>query len=148
MKWPQLPNTSKTMWDANPLCFISYSVGHEGENSLLSELIKQDLATSLGSRGVPRLQESFDEFKIDITLTEKGMKEYEEVIRLVFAYLNKLKEVEPPKYMQDEIKIYDDLRFTFMAPTPARKMANSMAHRLNRWDPSNEHECQIENILY
>ena len=69
------------------------------------------------------------------------MKEYEEVIRLVFAYLNKLKDGEPPKYMFDEIKVCDDLRFTFLAPSPARNMANSMAHRLNRWDPLNEHEC-------
>ena len=48
------------------------------------------------------------------------MKEYEEVIRLVFAYLNKLKEVEPPKYMFDEIKVYNDLQFKFLAPSPAR----------------------------
>ena len=48
------------------------------------------------------------------------MKEYEEVIRLVFAYLNKLKEEEPPKYLYDEIKVYNDLQFMFMAPTPAK----------------------------
>ena len=62
------------------------------------------------------------------------MKEYEEVIRLVFAYLNNLKEVEPPKYMYDEMKVYNDLRFMFKAPTPARSMANSMAARLNKCD--------------
>ena len=76
------------------------------------------------------------------------MKEYEKVIRLVFAYFNKLKEEEPPKYMYEETKVYNDLQFTFMAPTPAKKMANSMAHRLNRWDPSNEHAHPIEELLY
>ena len=40
IKWPQLPNTAKTMWDAGPFEFINYAVAHEGENSLLSELIK------------------------------------------------------------------------------------------------------------
>ena len=35
-----------------------------------------------------------------------------------------------------------------MAPTPAKKMANSLANLLNRWDPSNEHDCPIEELLY
>ena len=63
---------------------------------MLSELIRQDLAVSLSSSNQPRLQETWSQFKIDITLTEKGMKEYEEVIRLVFAYLNKLIEQGAP----------------------------------------------------
>lgn len=37
------------------------------------------------------------------------MKEYEEVIRLVFAYINNLKQVEPPEYMYEEMKVYNDL---------------------------------------
>ena len=52
---------------------------------------------SLGSGNSSRLQETFSQFKIDIVLTEKGMKEYEEVIRLVFAYLNKLLEEGAPQ---------------------------------------------------
>ena len=89
LKWPKLPPV-KDLWECDPFRFIGYAVGHEGKNSLLSELIRQDLAVSLSSSNQPRLQETWSQFKIDITLTEKGMKEYEEVIRLVFAYLNKL----------------------------------------------------------
>ena len=44
------------------------------------------------------------------------MKEYEEVIRLVFAYLNKLVEEGAPQYIFDEIKVHDHLQFTFMTP--------------------------------
>ena len=62
------------------------------------------------------------------------MKEYEEVIRLVFAYLNKILEEGAPQYMFDEIKVYDHLRFTFMTPAPAKMMAKSLASRLNSWD--------------
>lgn len=39
IKWPKLPST-KDMWDGNPLNYISNVLGHEGKNSLLSELIK------------------------------------------------------------------------------------------------------------
>ena len=39
LKWPQLPPV-KDMWDGDPFRYLSYAVGHEGQNSLLSELIK------------------------------------------------------------------------------------------------------------
>jgi len=40
--WPQLPPVSKH-WRCRALNYISHCIGHEGENSLLSELIRQDL---------------------------------------------------------------------------------------------------------
>ena len=39
IKWPKLP-TTKDLWNGNPLNYLSHILGHEGENSLLSELIK------------------------------------------------------------------------------------------------------------
>lgn len=44
--WPQLPST-EALWEGDPLQYISHVLGHEGQNSLLSELIKQDLASAL-----------------------------------------------------------------------------------------------------
>ena len=37
--WPGLPD-SRHLWDGDPLSYIAHVVGHEGPNSLLSELIK------------------------------------------------------------------------------------------------------------
>ena len=54
IKWPKLPST-KEKWDGNPLKYLSHVLGHEGENSLLSELIKQDLAITLSSGCYGRL---------------------------------------------------------------------------------------------
>ena len=39
LKWPKLPPV-KELWEGDPFRFIGYAVGHEGKNSLLSELIK------------------------------------------------------------------------------------------------------------
>ena len=71
--------------------YLSHSLGHEGENSLLSELIRQDLAVKVMAGPSYRLQETFSGFYIDITLTEKGMANYEEVIRITFSQINKFK---------------------------------------------------------
>ena len=46
IKWPKLPSV-KNYWNGNPLLYLSNAIGHEGENSLLSELIRQDLAVSV-----------------------------------------------------------------------------------------------------
>lgn len=82
--WPRLPSI-KNFWDGSPLDYISHVIGHEGKNSLLSELVKQDLAVSLQSGPYERMQHTFSGFELSITLTEKGMAQYEEVIRLIFA---------------------------------------------------------------
>ena len=50
--------------------------------------------------------------------------------------------------MFEEMKIYDDLRFTFMTPAPARRMSMSLASQLNRWDANSENECKIDDIIY
>jgi len=61
---------------------LSHVLGHEGENSLLSYLINEDLATSLYSYCDHELS-SFSYFAVNITLTDKGFTNYERVIEIV-----------------------------------------------------------------
>ena len=84
IKWPDLPSV-KDLWSGNPLLYLSHSIGHEGENSLLSELIRQDLAVVVMAGPSSKLQDNRAGFYIDITLTEKGVANYEEVIRITFS---------------------------------------------------------------
>ena len=71
--WSRLPSIRK-MWDGSPLNYVSFVLGHEGKNSLLSELVRQDLAVGLSSGPHERLQHTFSGFEIEVELTEKGMK--------------------------------------------------------------------------
>ena len=57
--------------------YLSHVIGHEGPNSLLSLLIKENLAIGLSSGSSSRLNEAFDIFEVQISLTEKGEKDYE-----------------------------------------------------------------------
>jgi insulysin len=52
--WPEMPSAANK-WRSKPLSYISHVLGHEGPNSLLSELIKQGLATSLSASEKSRL---------------------------------------------------------------------------------------------
>jgi len=80
--------------DTWPADYISHCIGHEGKGSLLSALIAKDLAISLSSYQDNMLN-SLSYLMISVTLTDKGLKDYEEVVKMTYAYVNMLKEVGP-----------------------------------------------------
>jgi insulysin len=66
-------------YKTRPLDYFSHLFGHEGENSLLSYLKKQDLAMSLMSNFEHEMS-AFSTFNVLITLTKKGMENLSSVI--------------------------------------------------------------------
>jgi len=91
-------------------------LGHEGPNSLLSELAKVGFASALMASSANRLYNRDGEIKIDITLTKEGVKHHEWVISLVFAFINKLRKEGPQEYIFNELKSISELLFDFQSP--------------------------------
>jgi len=83
---------------AQPLGYYSFLFGHEGENSLLSYLKAEGLANELSAGGDHELW-SFSNFYVDISLTKKGLANYEQVVEAVFQYANKIREAGPQEYI-------------------------------------------------
>ena len=79
-----LPYTGEE-YKTQPLRYHSHLFGHEGPNSLLSYLISEGLALELTSSYDHELW-SLSTFSVDITLTKKGLAEYERVIEALFKY--------------------------------------------------------------
>ena len=103
LKWEGLPCNIKD-GAGNPLLYIGHVLGHEGKGSLMSCLIKKNYATNVMSGPSFRMQKTFSGFYLDITLTDKGMAEWEEVVRLVFAHINNLRKEKPQKFYLEELK--------------------------------------------
>lgn len=82
--WPKLPSFS---WESKVNNYLTHVLGHEGPNSLLSELVKEGFATGLMASSSNRLYNRDGEIKIDITLTKKGVKHFKWVLSLVFAFI-------------------------------------------------------------
>ena len=97
-------------YKSNPAKYVSNLMGHEGKNSLLSFLIDEGLALSL-SAGHMNEKGMFSRFLVSITLTEKGLENYEEVCRIVFQYVKMLKETGVQERVFTELK--DILKFKF-----------------------------------
>lgn len=102
----------KHEYTTKPLEYFSHLIGHEGENSLLSYLKKEDLAVEISSSCSSEL-DAYSDFSIEIRLTENGLKNYERVLEAVFKYTQRVAEVGPKKQVWEEMKKVGDLKFQF-----------------------------------
>ncbi len=97
---------------SNPASYISFLLGHEGENSLLSYLIDEGLALELSS-GTGNEMDLFSTIEISIKLTKKGLENYRDVIEIVHKHLNILKEKGIQRYIFEEKQYINQLKFDF-----------------------------------
>ena len=60
------------------------------------------MGVSVGSE--PRVMGQNNGLVIAVSLTDKGVENYKEVMRLIFAHINTLRETSPPEYIFNENK--------------------------------------------
>ena len=84
-----------------------------------------ELFTSSTSRA-----DSFDLFKVDIKLTEKGENNIFEVQRLVYAYINNLRSQTLKQYVYQEKSRMADIFFENQRKTRALIYANELVMRM------------------
>jgi len=94
------------------LNYLSHVIGHEGENSLLSYLKAEDLALELGS-SPDHSMDGMTTFEIEITLTKKGLENYENVIEATYQYLNELRKKGPSEQFWIDQKNVGEMNFLF-----------------------------------
>ena len=97
-------------YTTKPLEYFSHLIGHEGENSLLSYLKKEDLAVEISTNFSSEL-DCYSDLSIDIRLTENGFANYEKVLEAVFKYNQRIAELGPKREVWEEIKKVGDLKF-------------------------------------
>eukprot|EP01028_Stygiella_incarcerata_P014040 TRINITY_DN891_c0_g1_i1.p1 TRINITY_DN891_c0_g1~~TRINITY_DN891_c0_g1_i1.p1 ORF type:complete len:1036 (+),score=270.16 TRINITY_DN891_c0_g1_i1:119-3226(+) len=119
------------LYDQKVSHYYAHLVGDEGPGSILAYLQEKDLATAL-SAGQLFLSESFSFFSITITLTQKGQARAEDVLEIVFAYINHLKEVGPQERIFMELKQVEDIHFKFQHREAAMDRAQRITERLGR----------------
>jgi secreted Zn-dependent insulinase-like peptidase len=95
-----------------PESIIAYLLGHEGKGSILSLLKRHEWALAL-TAGSGINGSNFKDFNISIVLTELGEKHLNEVIDVVFTYINLLKENGIAEYYYQEKQKISYLAFTY-----------------------------------
>ena len=82
---------SSSNWRSKSPQYLSHIFGHEGPDSLFSQLSKQGLATWISAGGAQKLNQTIDQFSVDIGLTEAGEEQYHHVMEVVYMYINQIK---------------------------------------------------------
>lgn len=114
-------------------------LGHEGEGSLLSALKTRGWSNSLmcgkrpGARG-------FCFFSIVVDLTEEGLEHIDDIIKLMFQYINMLNEQGPTEWIYNEYRDMANVSFRFMEKQQPCAYVTSKVQALQEY-PMNEVLC-------
>lgn len=138
-----LPSTYKE-YKTQPLRYHSHLFGHEGENSLLSYLISEGLALELSSSHDHELNGAFSNFNVDISLTKKGLENYEQVIASVFQYARLVRDRGVQDYVFQETKRVGELEFDFLDKSKALNYSSRLASKMQQFDGA---EGSVEDII-
>ena len=117
---------------AKPLALISHLVGHEGRGSLLSALKERGWAEGL-SAGPGVSHPDFATFGITIRATEAGIERADEVVALVFAYLDLIRAKGLDPRYRDELARMAELELRFLETPPPLDHVLALAARLHRY---------------
>jgi len=120
-------------YKSEPMSYISNLLGHEGPNSLLSSLIKDHLATELSS-GYNTIASSFSFFNVKISLTKKGLKEYEEVLRRAIYLVKTIQNHPINKQFFEEIQNVSQLSYDFKNKENPTNYTCHLSPNLLRYD--------------
>jgi len=105
LEW-QLPDSFAHMRSSRPDRQVAYVLGYEGPGSLVETLKNKQLALSVEA-GMEVMGRDNAIFTIGLTLTEKGMKQRDQIIAFIFKSIHELKEVGIPKYIFSEQRLRD-----------------------------------------
>jgi len=95
-----------------PESVLAYLLGHEGPGSLLSLLKSNQWSLGL-SAGAGINGSNFKDFNISLQLTEEGEKNINNIITMVFQYINLIKEKPLPLFYYEEKQSLASLSFKY-----------------------------------
>ena len=128
----------RAAYHVKPLSYLGNLVGHEGAGSLLSQLKAEGLAESL-SAGSGLAWRGGALFSVNISLTEKGVQNYSQVLQLLYAYMDMIREEGPQKRLYDEQAQLAALGFQFKEDVEPMSYVSAVAQGM--------HYYQAEDVL-
>ncbi|KAJ3300130.1 Insulinase (Peptidase M16) [Borealophlyctis nickersoniae] len=117
-----------------PSRYISHLIGHEGGGSILSLLKSKGWALSL-SAGSSRGGINFEFFKVSIDLTEEGLEHYEDVIVIVFQYIDMIKKEGIQDWVFHECQSLASTSFRFKEKSPPSGFCSRVAGAMHQYAP-------------
>ncbi|KAL4939837.1 hypothetical protein BDV06DRAFT_198031 [Aspergillus oleicola] len=114
------------LYESQPSRYISHLIGHEGPGSILAYIKAKGWANGL-SAGVMPVCPGAAFFTVSVRLTQEGLKQYQEVVKVVFEYIAMIKEREPEEWIFEEMKNLAEVEFRFKQKSPASRFTSRLS---------------------
>lgn len=101
--------------ESKPASVVGSVLGYEGKGSLLSRLKEEGLALGL-SAGGGSSHPNINSFGISISLTQKGLQEYERILEMVFSYIEMVRKHGIEKYTFEQAQAMAQINFDWKNP--------------------------------
>ena len=123
--------------ESKPASIVGDILGYEGKGSLLSKLKDEGLVLGL-SAGGGSVHHNLNSFTINISLTTKGLNEYEKILKFVFAYINAIKENGIQEYTFKQNQAMAQINFDWKSPDEGMMFIAGKASKM--------HDFNLEEI--
>ena len=117
----------------NPCKIISHLVGHEGDGSILAYLKKKGWALEL-SAGLQAGGTGFSFFNINVEMTEQGLKNYAQILTIIFQYIEMMKHqlsLGVLKWIFHECQLLGETNFRFKEQSAPSRYTSRLASQMH-----------------
>lgn len=119
------------LFESQPGRYLSHLIGHEGPGSILAFIKGRGWATEL-SAGSMQICPGSSLFEISIRLTEEGLKNYKEVVQVIFQYISLIRESSPQEWIFNEMKGMAEVNFRFKQKSPASDFTSKTSSAMQK----------------
>lgn len=127
--WIKSQEEKYLLLKAKPELIISHLLGHEGVGSIRSLLIKNGWCNGISA--APSIEISdCQTFEVTVDLTDLGFKHRNEIISIIFGYIDLLKNVPIPPYVFREVSLLSQLSFNFSEKAEPAQTVSTIASEM------------------
>lgn len=119
-------------YKSNPGHYLGHLIGHEGPGSLLSELKARGWVNTLVG-GQKSGAKGFGFFMINVDLTEEGQEHVDDIITLIYKYINMLRKEGPVEWVFEECRHLSAMQFRFKDKEQPRSYTCNLANMLHEY---------------
>lgn len=116
-----------------PMNFMSSLLGHEGENTLYSLLTKKNYITELVTSPY-NISNIMSIFSISFTLTEKGVENIEEIIKITMKFIRKVLSLPVSQSFYNEIKVSSQISFDYKNREDPIDYTETLAYTIDNYN--------------
>ncbi|KAG5555691.1 hypothetical protein RHGRI_006365 [Rhododendron griersonianum] len=131
--WPVTPDIQHYKEGAS--CYLSHLIGHEGNGSLFCSLKKMGWATYLYA-GETEWTNDFSFFSVIIDLTDAGHEHMEDVVGMLFKYIDLLQKCGICEWIFDELSAISETRFHYRDKVPPVGYVINIASNMQYYPPN------------